>query len=173
MTFQHVALILFHTHEFKTKKKKRCLNSQVLLSQYEMLMTVSLTIKLLIGVNEVGVSRCHTHTQEDSCTRTSCSFVKMHSVKLAAAQSHRATSRIYSLFHHRVHVLYYLWSHSGTAQCLSPTSYQEFVPGKLIRGERRWLSWRKQERLSCKWGPFLGRTTRCWRDEAEDSRGAR
>lgn len=44
---------------------------------------------------------------------------------------------VYSHFRHRAHVLYYLWSRSGTAHCSSPASYQEFAPGKLIRGERR------------------------------------
>lgn len=44
---------------------------------------------------------------------------------------------IYSHFHHRVHVLYYLWSHTGTAQCLSPTSYQQFVPVRFICGGKK------------------------------------
>lgn len=73
----------------------------------------------------------------------------------------------YSHFHLRVHVLYYLWSHSETAHCSSPASYQEFVPGKLIREERRPLSCRSN---SCKPGPFLERNVRCWGRDAEAQR---
>lgn len=34
----------------------------------------------------------------------------------------------YSHCHLRVHVSYYLWSHTETGHCLSPTSFQVFVP---------------------------------------------
>lgn len=75
-----------------------------------------------------------------------CSFVKMHSVEARRrvfgtscipAALPRAKSLIYSHCHHREHVLYYLWNRTGTAHCLSPTSYQEFVPGKSICGEKK------------------------------------
>lgn len=49
---------------------------------------------------------------------------------------HPLALHVYSHFHHRAHVLYYLWSRSGTVHCSSPASYQEFAPGKLICGER-------------------------------------
>lgn len=44
---------------------------------------------------------------------------------------------IYSHFHHLVHVLYYLWSHTEIAHCLSPTSSQQFVPEKFICGGKK------------------------------------
>lgn len=44
---------------------------------------------------------------------------------------------IYSRFHHRVHVSYYLWSHSETAHWISPTSYQQFVPGRFVCGGKK------------------------------------
>lgn len=73
-------------------------------------------------------------------------FVHFHIPLLRedAFRRSRSPSRspYYSHFHLRVHVLYYLWSHSETAHCSSPASYQEFVPGKLIREERRLLSCR-------------------------------
>lgn len=63
------------------------------------------------------------HRQEDWC-----SFLRVHQWK-HKNQFVAAAAHLYSHCHHRVHVLYYLWSHSGTVHCLSPTSYQEFAPG--------------------------------------------
>lgn len=71
------------------------------------------------------------------------SLVKMHSGRRScgwrppSSSSSSSSSRVYSHFHLRVHVWYYLWSRSGTAHCSSPASYQEFVPGKSICEERR------------------------------------
>lgn len=65
--------------------------------------------------------RCIQKKQEEGFQAASCSF----------------TLGFYSHCRHQVHVLYYLWSRTGTAHCLSPTSYQEFEPGKSIYGEKR------------------------------------
>lgn len=91
------------------------------------------------------------HRREDLC-----SFLRMRS----------AEAHLYSHCHHRVHVLYYLWSHTGTAHCSSPTSYREFAPGKLIHGgEKNTVMAAKAK--SCEWRRLLERKIRCWRDEFE------
>lgn len=73
------------------------------------------------------------HRREDLC-----SFLRMRSVE----------AHLYSHCHHRVHVLYYLWSHTGTAHCSSPTSYREFAPGKLIHGGEKTQLWRRKQRAA-------------------------
>lgn len=127
-----VALIISHLPARVQASAARC----------EMLMTVSRRINLLTKV----LTECREHRGFAQAG----AFVHSHILllhedafrKSRCGPEPQSRSPYYSHFHLQVHVLYYLWSHSETAHCSSPASYQEFVPGKLIREERRLLSCR-------------------------------